>query len=172
MTGSNVVGLNDGINGAVLSTLAAADTLVGIDLELNKLLADACRTLLVHDVSDILVSEVAKRGDNGVGSRLAKSAKRRALDVVAKLLHTVKVLKLTITGDDLVEDLKKTLGTYTAGRTLTAGLVYRELKEELGDINHTVVLVHDDQTAGAHHGADSEQVVIVDGGIDQVCGDT
>ena len=34
-----------------------------------------------------------------------------------------------------------------------------------------VVLVHDDQAAGAHHGADGDQVVIVDGGIDQLSGD-
>ena len=35
-------------------------------------------------------------------------------------------------------------------------------QEELGDIHHAVVLVHDDHAAGAHHGADGDQVVVVD----------
>ena len=57
MAGSDVIGSDNGVSRAVLCALTATDTLVGIDLELNQLLADACRTLLVHDVSDVLVAE-------------------------------------------------------------------------------------------------------------------
>ena len=35
-----------------------------------------------------------------------------------------------------------------------------------------VVLVHDDQAAGAHHGADGDQVVVVDRDIDLLSRDT
>ena len=37
--------------------------------------------------------------------------------------------------------------------------------------HHTGGLVHDNQAAGAHHGADGDKVVIVDGGINQLSGD-
>ena len=74
MTGSDVVGLDDGINGAVLCTLAAANTLVLIDDEGNQLLADAGRTLLIDNVSDIFVTEELEGCENGVGSSLTKTA--------------------------------------------------------------------------------------------------
>ena len=93
MTGCNVICLMDGVNGAVLSALAAADTLVLINNEGEKALTYACRTLLVNDVSYILVAEEVKSSENGVGRSLTETAKRVSLDVVAKLLKSVNILK-------------------------------------------------------------------------------
>ena len=58
-------------------------------------------------------------------------------------------------------------GTDTARCALTAGFVHGEFEEELGKVHHTGVFVHDDQTAGAHHGACLDEVVVVDRGIDE-----
>ena len=91
MTGGDVVGSDDRIRRAVLGALATANALFGIDDELNQLLTYAGWTLLVYDVSDVLILEVAESRNNGVGSRLTKAAQRCALDVVAQLFHTVEV---------------------------------------------------------------------------------
>ena len=56
-------------------------------------------------------------------------------------------MQLTQKETSLIKDLKETNRTNTAGRTLTAGLVYCELKEELSDINHTRIFVHYDKSA-------------------------
>ena len=122
MTGSGVVGTRDSVSRALLGADAAADTGVHVDGVANEVLAHAGGALLVHDVSHILVAEVAQGGENGVRSRLTQAAERCGLDVVAEFLHTVQVLQLTVTGDDLVQQLKQALGTDTAGGALTAGL--------------------------------------------------
>jgi hypothetical protein len=54
----------------------------------------------------------------------------------------------------LVEDVVHLVGADPAGGALAAGLVHAELQVELGDVHHAVVLVHDDQAAGAHHRAE------------------
>ena len=107
MSGGDIIGSDNGIGGAVLSTFAASDTLISIDLELDKLLADTCGTFLVHDVRNILVSEITKSRNNGVGSGLSKSAERVLLDVVAEVLELVDILESTLALDDLVKELKK-----------------------------------------------------------------
>ena len=75
MTGSYVVGLGDTINRAVLSALAAADTLIFINYDGKKALTYARRTLLVYNVSDILVTEELKSCKNGVGSNFQEVMK-------------------------------------------------------------------------------------------------
>ena len=102
MAGSNVVGLIDSVNRAVLSALAAADTLILVDVEGEKVLTYACGTLLVHNVSDILLAEEVEGCKNGVGSSLSETAERVRLDVVAKLLESVNILESSVTVSDLV----------------------------------------------------------------------
>ena len=62
--------------------------------------------------------------------------------------------------------------SHTAGGTFAAGFIHGKLQEELGDIHHAGGLVHDDQAAGAHHGADCDQIIVVDRGIYQLRRDT
>ena len=147
MSGSNIVGLCNSVNRAVLSALAASDTLILVDGEGKEALTYACRTLLVYNVSDILVSEEVKSGKNRVRSCLTKTAKRVLLNVVAKLFKSVDILKGALAGSDLVKDLEKSSCTNTAGSTLTAGFFNGELKEEFSHVNHAGVFVHNDKTA-------------------------
>ena len=58
-------------------------------------------------------------------------------------------------------------GADPTGRTFSAGLVDREFQEELCDIDHTVVLVHDDQSARTHHRTDRDQRIVIHRRIDQ-----
>ena len=172
MTGSNVVGLGDIINRAVLSALAAADTLVLIDNDGKKALTYACRTLLVYNVSDVLLAEELECCKNRVGSSLTETAEGVSLDIVAELLELVYILESSVTAGDLVKKLKETLGSNAAGSALAAGFVNGELKEELSHINHAGILVHNDKSAGSHHAADGNEVIVVNLGVDKRSGDT
>ena len=147
MTGSDVVGSYNCITGAVLSTLTATDTLVSVDNDTGKILTAACGATLLEYVSLILLTEVAESRENRVRSSLTKTAERGGSDGVCKLLELFNVTCLALTVSDLGKDLKHSLGTLTARSTLTAGLVNGELKEELSDVNHTVVFVHNDKSA-------------------------
>ena len=172
MSGSNVIGLNDSVNRAVLSALATADTLVRIDGEGKKILTYTCGTLLVNNVCDVLLAEELEGSKHGVGSSLTETAERVLLDVVAEVLELIDILESALTVGDLLKDLEKTSCTYTAGSALTAGLINSELKEELSHINHTGVLIHYDKTARTHHTADGGEVIVVNLGVDEACRDT
>ena len=84
MTRSDVIGLVDRVNGAVLRALAAADALVSVDREAEQVLADARRALLVNNVRNILVAEETEGRKNGVRRSLSEAAERVGLDVSAK----------------------------------------------------------------------------------------
>ena len=155
-------------SGAERTTL----TEIGKDLVLHEVLTSVCGAGLVYNVSNIFVAEEVESGENGVGSRLTECAERSGLDVLAELFELGDVFESAVAVSDLFEGFEKTHGTDTAGYTLTTGFVNGEFKEELRDVNHTVVFVHNDQTAGAHHGADRGEVIVVDGSVDERSGDT
>ena len=163
-------GAFDGANGAGTGAEGAAFALIGEDGDLHQVFADAGGALLVHDVGDVFIPEVPEGGEDGIGSGLAQAAEGVGLDVVAKLLHLVQIFQRRLAPGDLVEHLVKTLGAHPAGGTFAAGLVHGEFEEEFGNVHHTGVLVHDDQSAGAHHGADGDQVVVVDGHVHMLSG--
>ncbi len=171
MTGRDVVGLDDGVCGAVLCALSAADALFLVDNERKEMLTYAGRTLLVLNVCDIFVAEISEGRKHRVGRGLTESAERRALDECRQLLETIDVLHLAFTVGDLVENFEKSSRADTAGSALSAGFIDREFEEELRDIDHAGVLVHYDESARAHHRADGNEVVVVDGGVDERCRD-
>ena len=70
MTGSGVISFMNSFNGTVSRAHSAADTLVLINCEGEKVLTNACRSLLVLNVSLILVAEEFQRSEYGVGSGL------------------------------------------------------------------------------------------------------
>jgi len=57
-------------------------TLIGIDGVIQQLLADTGRTLLVLDMSNILIAEVAQRREDRVRSRLAETRSSRSSQVL------------------------------------------------------------------------------------------
>ncbi len=166
MTRCDIVGSGDGSSGAVLSAETAADALVLIDNEGKEILTDACRALLINNVSYILITEETESGKNRVGSSLTETAEGVGLNEGAELFELLDIIDLALTLGDSVEDLVHSSGTDTAGSTLTAGLIDGEVEEELSDINHTVVLVHDDKTAGADHSADRCERIVIKGNVD------
>ena len=83
----------------------------------------------------------------GFGAVCPQAAQRVFLDVIAQLLHLVEILKRGVAAGDLVKHLIKALGADPARRALAAALVDGEFEEKLGDIDHAVVLVHDNQAA-------------------------
>ena len=147
-------------------------TEIGNDLVLHEVLASVSRTSLVYDVSDVFVTEEVESGEDGVGSSLTECAERSGFDVFAELLELGDIFERAVTVGDLFEGFEKAHGTDTAGYALTAGFVNGEFKEEFRNVNHAVVFVHNNQTAGAHHGADCGEVIVVDGSVDERSGDT
>jgi len=165
LTGDSTCRADSGAEGTTL-------TLVGVNNIAEKLLADTCGTLLINDVSDIFIAEESESGENRVRSSLTERAERCRLDVVCKFFELVEVFHFAVTVSDLVEDFKKSYSTDTAGRALTAGFVNGEFEEELSDVNHTCIFVHDDETAGTHHGTSLNEGVEVDRSIDEFCRET
>ena len=92
--------------------------------------------------------------------------------MLCQLLQAVQILHGSLALCDLLQDLQHPPCAHPAGCTLAAGFIYRKLQEELGDIYHTGILIHDDKSAGSHHGADGDQIVIVYGHVKVLCRDT
>ena len=121
---------------------------------------------------NIFLSEIPQRGEYGIGSRLSKRAERAGLQMIAQLFQPVQIFHLCLSFCNLFQDFQHTPCSDPAGCAFPAGFVYCELQEKLCDIHHTGVLVHNDQTAGAHHGTDGDQIVIVYGHIQMFRRDT
>ena len=113
------------------------------------------RALVVADVGHVLVVEVVERGQHGVRGSLSQSAEGGVLDDLAQVLQRVEVFHRALALGDFVENLVQPLVTHPARRAFPAGFLHREVEVELGHGYHTVVLVHDNHTAGTHHGAGS-----------------
>ena len=109
----------------------------------------------------ILIAEISQRGQDRVRSCLAEAAECVVFDIFCEMLQTVQILQFALTFSDAVQDLVHALCADTARCTLTTGFIDCELQEEFRNVDHAVVFVHDDQTAGTHHGTDGDQVVIV-----------
>ena len=84
------------------------------------------------------------------------------------MLEIVEILCCTMTFSDSLEDLQHPLGADAAWRALPARLILGEIQVELRDIHHAVIFIHNDHAAGAHHGANGFEAVIIDWGI-QIC---
>ena len=119
----------------------------------------------------VLVTEVTDRREHGVGGRLAEAAERGLADRLAEGHEALDVALLALTVADALHDLEHPLGADAARRALAAALFLRELEEEAGDVDHAGVLVHDDDAAGAHDGAELLQGGVVDGHVEVLLGD-
>ena len=166
VAGGDVVGAGDGFGGAVLGALAAADALLGVDDVLHEFLADAGAALLVDDVLDVFVPEVVEGAEDGVGRGLAEAAEGAVFDDGGEVAEGVEVVHGAGAVGDFLEEFAEAFVTDAAGAALTAAFFAGELEIELGDGRHARGFVHDDHTAGAHHGACSDEAVVVDLGVE------
>lgn len=166
----DIVGLADSRDGAVSGAETAADAQILVDLEAQQRLTYACGTLLVDYMRYILIAEELEGRKDGVGSRLTESAKGVFFDVMGELFELVQILERRLAGDDLSVSPAFFSCRYGRG-ALSAGLVNREVEEELGYIDHAVAVVHDDKSARTHHAADGGEVVVVYLGVHEARGD-
>jgi hypothetical protein len=116
-------------------------------------------------VGFVLVAEPAQCAQHRVGRRLAEAAEARVLDDAGKLLELDDALEarqrivaalFARRPRDRGQDLEHPPRAFAAGDALAAALALDEVHEELGDVHHAGVLVHDDHAAAAHHRADFE----------------
>ena len=133
--------------------------------------ADARAAVLVADVLDVLVAEVADRREHRVGCRLPQAAQRGVLDHFAQLDQPLDVGLFALALADAVEDLQHPLGAHAAGDALAARFLLDELQEEAGHVDHAAVLVHDDQAAGAHDRAQFRERLVVQRHVEVLLGD-
>ena len=156
----------DAVNRAYTGTKGTANALVGDDDDLKQVRTDTGRTFLITDVGKVLIGKGIHGGQNRVRHGLTEATKCSVLDVNGEGLHFFKISLGTGAMGDLFKGLPETLGADTARGTFTAGLIHGEVEEELGDVDHAGIFVHDDHAAGAHHGVFGKKVVVVDGAID------
>ena len=62
-----------------------------------------------------------------------------------------KLLINCFTGCNFLHVVKQLTPTDTAGCPLATGFIDRELKVEFGDVNHTVIFVHDNHATRTHN---------------------
>ncbi len=103
---------------------------------------------------------------------MSESAQGVIFNIVAELFDFIQILHGTLSLGDFIEHLVQALGTNPAGCTFAAALVHGKFQEELCNIHHAVVFVHDNQSARAHHRADRNQIIIVNRDIIVLCGNT
>ena len=156
------------VDGALARAERAALALLGFDDVADELRALAGGALLILDVGHVFVHEVSQGRLNGVGRRLTETAERSLAHRVGDRLELLDVVFDTATVGNLIEVVEKLTTADTAGRALTAALIDREVEVELGDIDHAVGLVHNDQAAGTHDRADLGEVLVVDRSVEEL----
>ena len=133
--------------------------------------ADAGFAVVVADVGLELVAEVADVAEHRVGRRLAEAAEGGVLDGLAEFDERLDVAFLALAVADAGDDLEHALGADAAGRALAAALLLGELQEEAGHVDHAAVLVHDDEAARAHDGAQFDDRLVVHRHVEVLAGD-
>ncbi len=104
---------------------------------------------------------MANGREHRVGRRLAQPAQRRVLDHFAQFDQPLDVGLFAAALADAIEDLQHPLRADPAGHALAARLLLDEFEEEAGDVDHAAILIHDDQAAGAHDGAQFGERLVV-----------
>ena len=112
----------DCADGAFSGTKRAAFARVR-DFVTQQIFANACGASLVDNVRHVLVAEITKRREYGVGRGLTESAKAVCLYVVAKFFHLVKVLQRCFARRDFFKIFQKSSVTDTARRAFSAAFV-------------------------------------------------
>ena len=140
----------DAVDRTAVETESAADAAVG-DFVPDQLRADSRRTAGFLHMGEVLVLEVRQRRQHRIRRGLAEPAERGVLDRRRQGFQPVDHVKRGAPFGDLVEHLVHAAVADAAGSAFAAGFVEGEFEEELRDVDHTVVLVHHDHAAGAHH---------------------
>ena len=137
----------------LLGANAASRALLCIDLETDQGLADAGRTFLVAHVRDILIAEILEGTQNRVRRRAAECAQGTVDYTLGHGLQKFNVALFPFAFTDVLQYFIHPVNPFPAGNTLAAGFKFEEIDEVPRDVDHAGAFVHDDHSAGTHHGA-------------------
>ena len=114
--------------------------------------ADPGPAALVEDMLPPLFLEVLDGAERHIGRRRPEAADGGGLHVVPEALHEIEMSRLSLTHDDLLQDLVDVLRPVPAGRALAAGLVVEESGHPVGQVDHADRIVHHDERRGPEKG--------------------
>ncbi len=118
--------------------------------------------------SVVLVAEVGQGAEHRVRCRLSETAQAGVSDHCAQVLEISQILFGAPAVGDPLEQVVHLHRTRPARGALAAALIHGELHEELGDVGHADLVVHDDETAGAHDRSELTQALVVDGCVEEL----
>ena len=130
--------------------------------------ADRRTAVFLMDVLLVFLAEIAKCAQHRVRRRLPEAAERGILDDGGHLFEQLDVPLLAFSLRDVRQDLEHPFGALPAGGALAAGFILAEIHEETGHVDGAVVLVHDDQSARTHDGAELGDLFVVDRRIEML----
>ena len=110
----------------------------------------------------VFISEIFQGAQNRVGSGLSQAAKSCFLDILGKVFQQLDIALASLSFRNTGKDFQHTLRAFAAGSTFTAGFRLRKVQEELGNVNHAGILVHNNKATTAHHSTGSNQGIIID----------
>ena len=134
--------------------------------DLNRAVQTAASQRWFLDVVLVFLAEIADGAQDRIRGRLAEAAEGGVLDDGRHLLEELDVALLALALGDVRQDLQHPLGPLAAGGALAAGFILAEVHEEAGHVDGAGVLVHDDQAAGTHDGAQFDHLLVIDGGVE------
>ena len=133
----------------------------------QKRLAVSGGAAFLPDMRLIFIAEIFNVERTGLGAVFPRPQRAPSLIASPSSSSFIDIAFFALAGNDSLLE-SPACAWFPRGRSaLSAGFVYPEVQEEPGHVNHAVVLVHNDETAGSHHGADCQQVIIIDLCIDQ-----
>ena len=128
---------------------------------MQHLFADACRTALLFDMRFVFISEIFQGTQNRVRRGLSQAAKSCFLDILGKAFQQLDIALASLAFRNTGKDFQHTLRAFAAGSAFAAGFRLRKVQEELSNVNHAGVLIHNNQTAAAHHSTGSNQGIVI-----------
>ena len=128
---------------------------------MQHLFTNTCGTALFFDMRFILVSEVFQGTQNRIRSCLSQAAQSCFLNILGQVFQQLDIALASLSFCNTGKNFQHTLRAFAAGSTFAAGFRLRKVQEEPGNVNHAGILIHNNQTAAAHHSAGSNQRIII-----------
>jgi len=100
----------------------------------------------------VFVTKIPDRRQNWVGRRATKGTERAILDGFAKVPKKLQVVLFAASLGDIGEYLESMAQTLATWCTFAAAFLCEKARVVAGNLNHTIAIIHDDESAGAHHG--------------------
>ena len=107
--------------------------------------------LLIHHMLHILIPEQFQCTHNRQSRTLPETAKSCLCNHICQFLQKIQIFQFSVACHDPLQNLQHPLGTFPARHTFSTALILRKIHKEPGNLHHTSVVIHDNQTAGTDH---------------------